>query len=124
MAKANEAAMDNLHGALCGYFLKLIGGEIPELTEATVSKTDPETGEVSTYKAWVHTGHMLRPSAGEVAVMAKFLKDNAIVGVAAEGSELSDLQTKLAERHSRRKGLPTKRDVADAMRELGTDLIQ
>lgn len=115
--------MEELHGALCGYFLKLIAGEIPELTEATVTKTDPDTGEVSTYKSWVETGYKLRPSAGEVAVMAKFLKDNAIVGAAVEGSDLSALQKKLAEKHARRGKPPTTRDVQDAMREIGGELL-
>lgn len=124
MAKANESDMEGLHGALCGYFLKLIGGEIPELVEATVTKTDPETGEVTTYKSWTKTGYMIRPSAGEVAVMAKFLKDNAITGAAVKGSELSELEKKLSEMHSRRKRPPTERDVKDAMRELGNDMLQ
>ena len=115
--------MEALHGALCGYFLKLIGGEIPEMVEATVTKTDPETNEVTSYKSWVETGLKLRPTAGEVAVMAKFLKDNAIVGAAVEGSDLSALQKKLAEKQARRGALPTSRDVADAMREIGNGLV-
>lgn len=124
MARADEKSMEALHGALCSYFLRLIGGEIPELTEATVTKTDADTGEVLTYKSWTETGYMLRPSAGEVAVMAKFLKDNAITGVAVQGSELSALEQKLAEKHARRGKLPTARDVKDAMREIGDGLIQ
>jgi hypothetical protein len=50
MARASEHEMELLHGALCGYFLKLIDGEIPELVEATIIKTDTETGEQTTYK--------------------------------------------------------------------------
>lgn len=116
--------MEELHGALCGYFLKLIGGQIPELVEATVSRVDAETGETTTYKSWQETGFMVRPTAGEVAVMAKFLKDNAITGPISDGNELSDLQQKLNERHQRRGALPTARDVREAMKELGNNLVQ
>jgi hypothetical protein len=114
--------MEDLHGALCGYFLKLIDGKIPELVERTVTKR-AEDGTESTEKTWVETGFMVRPSAGELAVMAKFLKDNAITGVAAEGSELSELEKKLAARHARRGKLPTEADAKQALREMGSDLL-
>ena len=122
--RANEKSLETLHGALCSYFLKLIDGQIPALVEATVSKLDAETGETTTYKSWVETGHMLRPTAGEVAVMAKFLKDNAITGPAIEGGALSELDKKLAQRQARRGAIPNARDVKDAIKELGSDLLQ
>jgi len=115
--------MEVLHGALCRYFNKLLAGEVPELVERT-SVTKDESGAEHTQKTWVESGFMLRPTAGEVAVMAKFLKDNAITGVAEEGSGLSELEKQLNERHQRRGKLPTKDDVARAMKEIGSDLIQ
>ena len=123
MAKANELDMEGLHGALCGYFTKLLAGQIPELVERTTTTRD-EDGAEHTQKSWVETGFMVRPSAGELAVVAKFLKDNAIVGVAVVGSELSELEQQLAQRHSRRGKLPSERDVKEAMREIGSSLVQ
>lgn len=116
--------MESLHGALCGYFLRLLGGEIPELVKVDKTTTDPETGTVTNTSEWVETGLMVRPSAGEVAVMAKFLKDNAITGVVAAGSELSDLEKKLADRHARRGKLPGAADVKQALKEMGSELLQ
>jgi len=124
MARANEKQMEELHGALCSYFLKLIGGQIPELVERTTTIRDEETGAEHSQKAWVETGFAVRPSAGDLAVMAKFLKDNAITGVVADGTELSDLEKKLAERHARRGKLPTAGDVKQALKEMGSDLLQ
>lgn len=122
MARANEGSMENLHGALCGYFLRLIDGQIPGLVERTTTEKDGDGNEF-TQKTWVETGFMVRPSAGELAVMAKFLKDNAITGVVAEGSELSELEQKLAERHARRGKLPTAADAQQALKEMGRDLL-
>lgn len=119
--RATENSMEQLHGALCGYFLKLLGGQIPE-TELVDDK-DPESGAV-TGKRIVETGRVVRPSAGEVAVMAKFLKDNAITGAIADGSGLSELEQKLADRHARRGKLPTPADVKQAMKDLGDNLLQ
>lgn len=120
MARASETSMEELHGALCGYFLNLINGRIPELVK--VIEKDADTGE--SIAVWKNTGLMVRPGAGDLAVMAKFLKDNAITGALVDGSGLSELSTKLAERHARRGKLPTAADVKDAMRELGGDLLQ
>lgn len=120
MARATESSMEALHGALCDYFLKLINGEIPELVKTI--KKDEETGEA--IAVWTNTGLMVRPGAGDLAVMAKFLKDNAITGAMVDGSGLSDLSKALAERHARRGKLPTTSDVAAAMKELGGDLLQ
>lgn len=124
MSKASEKSMEELHGALCGYFLKLIGGKIPELVKQTVIKKDDKTGDEIVTSEWVETGLFVRPGAGDLAVMAKFLKDNAITGVAEEGSELSELEKQLATRHKRSGRLPTKADVEQAMRDVGSDLIQ
>lgn len=119
-AKASERDMEVLHGALCGYFLALLGGKIPETELMDTYDADGKAAG----KRIVETGRVVRPSAGEVAVMAKFLKDNAIVGVAVEGSELSELQKKLAQNHARRGKLPTPADVQQAMKDMGTDLLQ
>jgi hypothetical protein len=116
--------MEELHGALCDYFLKLIGGKIPELVKETVTEQDEKTGIERVTSKWVETGLMVRPGAGDLAVMAKFLKDNAITGPATDGSTLSELDKQLAARHKRTGKLPTKADVAAAMRDVGSDLIQ
>ena len=108
-ARASEKDMEALHGALCGYFLKLIAG--------IERKALNEHGELVVVET-------LYPSSGELAVMAKFLKDNAITGAIAGNGELSELEKKLAEKHQRRGKLPTQRDVQDAMRELGNELLQ
>lgn len=118
--RASETSMESLHGALCGYFLRLINGEIPELVKVT--KRDEETGENTT--EWEATGLMVRPGAGDLAVMAKFLKDNAITGAIADGGGLSELEKKLAERHKRRGKLPTEADVKAALKEVGGNLLQ
>lgn len=120
MARANETQMSELHGALCGYFLKLIGGQIPELEKRP--RKDEDTGE--TVIEWVETGLMVRPGAGDLAVMTKFLKDNAITGVAVDGSQLSELEKQLAERHKRSGRLPTEADARLALREVGGDMLQ
>jgi len=111
--------MDELHGALCSYFLKLIGGQIPDMQEVVV--TDSETGGVT--KTWKASGLMVRPGAGDLAVMAKFLKDNAITGAAAEGNELSELEKQLAARHKRSGRLPTAEDAKQALAEVGSKLL-
>lgn len=124
MARASENSMEELHGALCGYFLKLIAGQIPEMVKEDRTLTDPETGEITKTVEWVATGLAVRPGAGDLAVMAKFLKDNAITGAVVEGSELSDLEKALADKHIRRGKLPTAKDAEQVMRELGRDLVQ
>lgn len=116
--------MEELHGALCSYFRNLLAGNIAEMVKRDVRSTDPETGAVTETSEWVETGLAVRPSAGELAVIAKFLKDNAITGVAAEGSELSELDKALQRKHATRGRLPTEKDVAEAMKELGSDMLQ
>ncbi len=123
MARSTEIEMDALHGALCGYFLRLIRGEIPELVKETTSEQDEDGVTVSSSK-WVETGLMVRPGAGDLAVMAKFLKDNAITGAIAEGGDLSELEKQLAARHARRGKLPTAADVKAALKDMGGDLLQ
>jgi hypothetical protein len=100
--------MDLLHGALCGYFLKLIDG-----IEQT--KVDAD-GVVVNFTAY--------PSSGELAVMAKFLKDNAITGSVGGDGDQEKLEAALAQRHQRRGKLPTLNDAKQALREMGSDLLQ
>lgn len=123
MARANEHDMELLHSAMCSYFLKLIGGEIPEVVEVTRTTRDDETGETATAKTWEETGFMVRPSAGEVAVMTKFLKDNAITGAVAGDGALADLEKQLQQRHQRR-GPINERELKLALKEMGGDLLQ
>jgi hypothetical protein len=124
MARASEPRMEELHGALCDYFLKLIGGQIPELVKETSIERDQETGAELVSSKWVETGLFVRPGAGDLAVMAKFLKDNAITGPATEGSTLSELEKQLAARHKRTGKVPTTADVVAAMRDMGSELVQ
>jgi hypothetical protein len=109
VTRASDKDMDALHGALCGYFLKLIAG--------IERKGLNEYGELVVLET-------MYPSSGELAVMAKFLKDNAITGAIVGDSALTELQEKLADKHRRRGKLPTTKDVEQALSELGRDMLQ
>lgn len=59
-----------------------------------------------------------RPTAQVMAVAAKFLKDNSIFGDVEDDSHLQALRDKLKGR------LPASQDMKDAMRAIGSDLLQ
>lgn len=102
---ASETALKTLHRKLAEVLTEIVeGGE-------TVVGID-EDGEPIKEKR--------RASAGELAVAAKFLKDNSIFSAPEQDDATAALRDKLKNRGR----APSQRDMADAMKSIGKDLLQ
>lgn len=105
--KASEAALAELHTKLAEVLTEMLEDQEKQSPGGMDAEGNPT---VITEK--------VKPSAGVLAVAAKFLKDNSIF----VDPDQSDAMEAFADKLGRRK--PGKQDLKDAMRQIGSDLIQ
>lgn len=103
MAATKHDAMQALHATVARVLTD-------RMTEREVTKTDAEGNE---------TTEVVGPSAAELAVAVKFLKDNSIFATPEQSDPVSGLKEKL----SRRTGAITDADRKDALASIGRDLL-
>lgn len=110
MAKktASEQALGALHEKLANVLSDMLDDQ--EVTKPTGKDAD---GNVITVT------ETIKPSAGVLAVAAKFLKDNSIFADPDQSGAMSEFEQKL-----NRRGKPSKQDLKDAMNEVGGQLLQ
>lgn len=104
---ASEAKLNEVHNLLADTLIARLKGVERESTEFD------EDGEGTTVKT------LVLASAAELAVAAKFLKDNSVTMQPGEGNKLGELQDQL-----RAKRQFNKRDLTEAMKQIGSGLVQ
>lgn len=110
---AHQDKMETLHAQLAAVLTEVLTPK----EKVIPAKTDEDGEEVSAERI-----ETVFPSAAEMAVAAKFLKDNSIFSSPDQDEGMSEMRKKLHERERARK--PTAQDKNDALATLGRDLLQ
>lgn len=98
MARASESALAELHNAAASVLKEMITPVITTSEEGVETK--------------------VLPSAAEVAVAIKFLKDNAVFMAPEQSTAVSELEELV------RKRRPSRADLQDAMKTIGKEMLQ
>lgn len=106
---ANSETMNSLHEAVAQALTGLLKGRPIVTTEI-----DPETGDPTDKVEYAP------PSAAELNVIVKFLKDNNITATPEQSSAVAGLEAALAKRKGAR--VPTEIDRLDAARTAGATI--
>lgn len=110
---APQDAMEILHAMLAATLAETLRGR----TKTIPAKYDGEGHVLEEEREEV-----IAPTAAEMAVAAKFLKDNSIFSTPEQDNKMKEMREALAQRQQSRK--PTAQDKADALATLGRDLLQ
>ena len=106
---ASESKLSTLHDKLADQLIERLAGVV-ETTVIPVGEGG-DTMEVT---------KTIRASAAELAVAAKFLKDNSVTMQPGDDNKLGELRDQI----NRKKSSFTKADVKDALGKIGSDLLQ